>query len=311
MMLVPGAAHRAPSASTSGPCGSSPTRRSPRRSPPPAGSPCPPSCAGCCAQQGRDLHGEFLRLLPYRLPPIRIQRWSLAAGRADHRHPVRRRARGRASILDQPARAAAVRRRPGRGPAGRSWPRWLLAGCASDTTATTRAARLCATGDDTAPTTAWSSWPSRCRRRPGCPASDGAAAGLELPPPRRPQRRRPLLAGLRPRRPAGGRGPARASPATRRAATEIAERPRGHAPAGAGRPDDARAYAGERYYVFAGGCITVVFRLDGDSARGEALALRHPGGRRGEPRPTCRRRCTTRATAGSPSTRPRGKAGEP
>jgi hypothetical protein len=28
-------------------------------------------------QQGRDLHGDFLRLLPYQLPPIRIQRWSL------------------------------------------------------------------------------------------------------------------------------------------------------------------------------------------------------------------------------------------
>jgi len=27
-------------------------------------------------QQGRDLHAEFLRLLPYRLPPVRIQRWS-------------------------------------------------------------------------------------------------------------------------------------------------------------------------------------------------------------------------------------------
>jgi tRNA A-37 threonylcarbamoyl transferase component Bud32 len=27
-------------------------------------------------QQGRDLHGDFLRLLPYRLPPIRIQRWT-------------------------------------------------------------------------------------------------------------------------------------------------------------------------------------------------------------------------------------------
>jgi membrane-associated phospholipid phosphatase/tRNA A-37 threonylcarbamoyl transferase component Bud32 len=26
--------------------------------------------------QGRDLHAEFLRLLPYRLPPVRIQRWS-------------------------------------------------------------------------------------------------------------------------------------------------------------------------------------------------------------------------------------------
>jgi membrane-associated phospholipid phosphatase len=28
-------------------------------------------------QQGRDLHGEFLRLLPYQLPPIKIQRWSM------------------------------------------------------------------------------------------------------------------------------------------------------------------------------------------------------------------------------------------
>jgi membrane-associated phospholipid phosphatase/serine/threonine-protein kinase RIO1 len=27
-------------------------------------------------QQGRDLHSDFLRLLPYRLPPVRIQRWS-------------------------------------------------------------------------------------------------------------------------------------------------------------------------------------------------------------------------------------------
>jgi membrane-associated phospholipid phosphatase/tRNA A-37 threonylcarbamoyl transferase component Bud32 len=27
-------------------------------------------------QQGRDLHGDFLRLLPYRLPPVSIQRWT-------------------------------------------------------------------------------------------------------------------------------------------------------------------------------------------------------------------------------------------
>jgi membrane-associated phospholipid phosphatase/tRNA A-37 threonylcarbamoyl transferase component Bud32 len=27
-------------------------------------------------QQGKDLHGDFLELLPYRLPPIRIQRWT-------------------------------------------------------------------------------------------------------------------------------------------------------------------------------------------------------------------------------------------
>ena len=27
-------------------------------------------------QQGRDLHAQFLELLPYRLPPVRIQLWS-------------------------------------------------------------------------------------------------------------------------------------------------------------------------------------------------------------------------------------------
>ena len=27
-------------------------------------------------EQGRDLHAEFLALLPYRLPPVRIQLWS-------------------------------------------------------------------------------------------------------------------------------------------------------------------------------------------------------------------------------------------
>ena len=32
------------------------------------------------------------------------------------------------------------------------------------------------------------------------------------------------------------------------------------------------SYAGERYYLFDGGCVTVVFSLDGDNA-GEALAL--------------------------------------
>jgi serine/threonine protein kinase len=26
--------------------------------------------------QGKDLHGDFLRLLPYRLPPVPIQRWT-------------------------------------------------------------------------------------------------------------------------------------------------------------------------------------------------------------------------------------------
>ncbi|WP_345771915.1 phosphatase PAP2 family protein [Geodermatophilus sabuli] len=30
----------------------------------------------CLRADARDLHGDFLRLLPYRLPPVRIQRWS-------------------------------------------------------------------------------------------------------------------------------------------------------------------------------------------------------------------------------------------
>jgi hypothetical protein len=28
-------------------------------------------------EHGRDLHAEFIRLLPERLPPIRIQRWTV------------------------------------------------------------------------------------------------------------------------------------------------------------------------------------------------------------------------------------------
>jgi hypothetical protein len=28
-------------------------------------------------QRGRDLHAEFLQLLPHRLPPVPIQRWTL------------------------------------------------------------------------------------------------------------------------------------------------------------------------------------------------------------------------------------------
>jgi hypothetical protein len=27
--------------------------------------------------QGHDVHAEFLEMLPYRLPPVRIQRWSI------------------------------------------------------------------------------------------------------------------------------------------------------------------------------------------------------------------------------------------
>ena len=44
MMLVLAVGLRPRSGSTSGPCSTSPRRRSPRRSPPPAASPAPPSC---------------------------------------------------------------------------------------------------------------------------------------------------------------------------------------------------------------------------------------------------------------------------
>ena len=82
-------------------------------------------------QQGRDLHGDFLRLLPYRLPPVRIQRWTwrrvgltvvdpasaLVVAVADHRQPARvaavRPPRGRRSLA-RARRAAARRLRPGR-----------------------------------------------------------------------------------------------------------------------------------------------------------------------------------------------------
>ena len=59
------------------------TTRSPRRSPPPAASPCPPSSAGPCASQGRDLHAGFLRLLPEWPRPIADPALEHPPGRAD------------------------------------------------------------------------------------------------------------------------------------------------------------------------------------------------------------------------------------
>jgi hypothetical protein len=37
----------------------------------------PTQLRGLIRQQGRDLHAEFTSLLPVRLPPVKIQRWSV------------------------------------------------------------------------------------------------------------------------------------------------------------------------------------------------------------------------------------------
>src|SRR6266542_3835065 len=65
-----------PSGSTGGHCANSVSTRSPRGSRRPVGWRCRPSCAACC-ERGRDLHAEFIKLLPTPPRPIRIQRWSV------------------------------------------------------------------------------------------------------------------------------------------------------------------------------------------------------------------------------------------
>ena len=106
----------------------------------------------------------------------------------------------------------------------------------------------------------------------GALPADGAAAGLELPPPGRPQRRRPLLAGLRPGRAAGDRGPARRSPATPRARPRSPATGRACDRLRAGHADHPDASRASATTSSTGGCITFVFPLTGDN-RGEALAL--------------------------------------
>ena len=75
MMLLPGPALQPRTGLPAGPCASSRSRRSPRGSRPPAGWPCPRSCRMLRAQ-GRDLHAEFVRMLPTPPQPVSIQRWS-------------------------------------------------------------------------------------------------------------------------------------------------------------------------------------------------------------------------------------------
>ncbi|WP_324274594.1 hypothetical protein [Blastococcus brunescens] len=102
----------------------------------------------------------------------------------------------------------------------------------------------------------------------------GHAPGLALLRHGRRPRLGALLAGLRPRRRARHRGPAH------RVLLHVGgdgdpERPAGDAPAGAGQPGHP-LYVGRRYYLFEGGCITVVFRLSGEN-RGEPLAVATQG----------------------------------
>ena len=84
--------------------------------------------------------------------------------------------------------------------------------------------------------------------------ADGAAAGLDLPRTDARNGVSPLLAGLRPRR-------AEAIEVRLDATCDTAgrhrdpQRPRRHAPPGAGHQDDP-GLPGKRYYVFDGGCIT-------------------------------------------------------
>ena len=98
----------------------------------------------------------------------------LAPGRADRRH-----ARAARSLAARgPDRAARVSRcepppEPPLLPLS-CWPAALLSRVRQRLDRDHRDARLCATGDDERRRTASSSWRSRCRRRPGCRASDAA-----------------------------------------------------------------------------------------------------------------------------------------
>ena len=52
------------------------SKRSPRDSRPHGAWHCPPSCAGLMRAQGRDLHAEFVKLLPRPPRPVSVQRWT-------------------------------------------------------------------------------------------------------------------------------------------------------------------------------------------------------------------------------------------
>ena len=66
MMLCLALALRSRASSTSGHCASSPSPRSAKRSPPPAASPCPPSCGGCSASRVVTSTPSSSNLLPAR-----------------------------------------------------------------------------------------------------------------------------------------------------------------------------------------------------------------------------------------------------
>ena len=235
-------------------------------------------------QQGRDLHAEFLALLPYRLPPMRIQRWSWRRVVLTDRHPVRR-VLARRLIARQPARGSRCEARPAPAarPAGSS-----AGGCSPGAPATrprSPRSRLRSAGDDGADNGVDPDGPvgadgdlGALHPRPRCrwagasttwtPAT--ASPGSGWTPTGTASRRSRSGSSSPATRP----GPPR-SPATARACA-----------AASGSTGSAPAYAGERYYVFDGGCITVVFSPGRRQPRRGAGA-RHPGGRRGQPRPTC------------------------
>ena len=226
-------------------------------------------------QQGRDLHGDFLRLLPYRLPPVRIQRWtwrrvgltlttllvSCAVAVADRR---------------QPAGVPAVTARRRRGAPGRRARRPCCSPAASRSASLGSDLVACSEGDDGTPANgvvlmAQSVPTAILGAVPG-----GHAAGLAL-------RRHGRAAAARRRfwldsDRDGDRTPSRCGSTEScdtAGATEIPS----------DRPDMRRLervdqvtplYVGRRYYVFDGGCITVLFTLSGED-RSEPLAVATQG----------------------------------
>ena len=243
-------------------------------------------------QQGRDLHGDFLRLLPYRLPPVRIQRWTWRRVGAHARHARRRRAR---DVADHRTSSG---RRCERRPRGRRscWPSPPSACCRLRRRQhARRRAAACEEGDDGAPSNGVVLMAQSVPTASWVPCLGRHAAGLALHRHGRPQRLGALLAGLRPRRRRGHRDAADRV-LRHRGRHGDPQRP-ARACAGFERVTQVSpTYMGSRYYVFEGGCITVVFRLSGEN-RGEPLAVATQGigavppggpaepGARGERRP--------------------------
>ena len=221
-------------------------------------------------QQGRDLHAEFLPLLPYRLPPVRIQLWSmrrvlltigtLLGGAAGGGDP------------DERPRAAAVRRaRAVR--TTRALPALvaggMLAGCASDSTAimTTPLCENRGGGADNSVILMAQSVPT-ATQVPCISAALPLGWGFHHLDARNGVSRfwldsdRDGQQAIEVRLTESCDTSGTTEVPTDREGMQRLERVDRLSP----------SYAGVRYYLFDGGCMSVVFALDGHSA-GEALAV--------------------------------------